>query len=110
MLPPPISKEKPSGYDGFWSAIGMLLVIGLSAVYDLVVIVFAFKAAHDNFSRSDITDHSVESALTVLFVGMFFQVIVGIALYANGRGRWGGAVLFGTLPLVVVAVLAFAML
>lgn len=106
MTNPTISKEKPSD-EGIWPTIGILLIIALSFIYDLVVIVFALDAAHDNFSRSDNSDKSVESALPIVILGMSLQLFVAVFLYANRKGRFGGVVLFGMIPLVLVAAFLF---
>lgn len=78
------------------------LLLLASAFYDLVVLLLALMAAHDNYSKSDISDHSVESALGVLLAAIACQLLVAGAFAMSRRYTQAVIVIVGALPLVAV--------
>lgn len=84
-----------------------LLLLVLSGAYDVAVFFKALIAAHDHYSKNSSSDHSVESALTVLGWAIGGQLLFAGILLLGRRYAQAGAVVLGALPLLGLAAILY---
>lgn len=84
-----------------------LLLLVLSGVYDVAIFFKALMAAHDHYSKNNSSDHSVESALTVLCWAIGGQLLLVVILLLCRRYAQASAVAFGALPLLGLAAVLY---
>jgi nitrate reductase gamma subunit len=85
----------------------ILLLLGLSGVYDVAIFFKALMAAHDHYSKNNSSDHSVESALTVLGWAIGGQLLFAGVLLLGRRYAQAGIVALGALPLIGLAAVLY---